>query len=161
MEIQRKIFYAQLAISVAGGLLSGFSQLFERWLFKSTLSISEYAFVFGILGVAGFLVDPVLEFIVMFRIGRGFDLGQKYKAAILSFILGSVIGFFIGFIVGVVSAFVVDPSSFNATSLALLGLASVGGKAFSSLVHSVFGIGALSLGYFSAEARRVRESQPL
>jgi len=150
-----RILATQLVIAGATGFLSTLSLVIVPTLFQRfQLTVLQVGYYLAIIGLLSLLVNPVILFIAMFLIGRGFDLRQSYIGAFVSLLLGYLIGYIAGSLAASAVGYALNPELVTLL-FAVAGLLRVVGEVFSGIV---FAMGALSLGYFSSPRSR---DQPL
>jgi len=94
MEFKWKIFAVALVFSLVMGALSNVS-LFVFRVFD--LSPEAYGWIAFIIGVATFLVSPVLLFASFYLIGGKIDLEAEFLSVVVPLFLGSWLGHLVGY----------------------------------------------------------------
>ena len=160
MDLDRRIFLAEFAFAAALGFLSVLTYyVYQVWWIQTMIAnggpVPGIAVYGGeALAIVGFLLDPVLLALVMFRIGRGFDLPNGYRRAIASLILGYILGKLVGTGAGIPQILFVllNPTSTVGPSVNVFvtfTLASNLASLFLAAASAfVFSFGALAIGYF-------------
>lgn len=112
------------------------------------------------------VVDPVIVVVVMYKLGRNFDLGTKYASAFDSLLIGALIGGFSGYTAGFVAGqflWTLIPSQLaflqpvDTIQIYLVTVAS--SLPLTGLSLALVGFGALSFGFFAGRTTLPAQGQ--
>ena len=87
------VFFVALSVGSASGVLD---HLFSFPLLEvggGSAALDAYQ---SVLHLSALALNPVLLFVVLYRIGAGYDLRRDYKDAALSLLVGALAGLFLG-----------------------------------------------------------------
>jgi hypothetical protein len=94
MRIDAKVLVIAFVFSVIIGILADI--LIHLDLF--VISQTGFYFWLNVLGVANFVVNPLLAFVAFYFAGGKIDIEAKFVSVIVSLFLGILVGFWIGFL---------------------------------------------------------------
>ncbi len=123
------------------GLLTSLPTFLLEALYQQGYSPAQIGLYTALIGLAGYVVSPLLVFLVMFFLARGLDLSTDFVNALLSLFVGSLAGLYAGSLTAL--------GLFFATFQSLGFFVVFAVAAAPGAVHfTLVGFASLALGYF-------------